>query len=536
MEPTDLYQLYKHKLLNICKQYAREEDVAEDLLHDAFVIILTSLDKLEDPDKLESWMTSIVRNVGYHYRQHAQKEQSAIRQLAKENLVTHEPMLTPDYDQLQSLVTQLPLGYQKVFRLSVFEGLSHQEISQLLGIAPHSSSSQLSHAKRMLRHLVKMSWGPILLIIAIPMTIWLFTQKKETNNTKEHTPIAEKNRDVENPHDAERTLNSIIPQSAIIPPSVHHTISLDTSEGPDSIYQTSVPYVEAAQEINDQVSEDTTKVEKYHKSMQNVGSQSVRHILSKDESPWRITLSFSGLGHNDDYMAQASVGKSSFDALSNLYLTSNITYSNWIDYKNYLNYSPTVIQDAETRSIMNIAEQNSVIKGGDMEAHYEHKQPITIQILLNRKLSRQFSLESGLSYTQLSSIITTGSALAYIQEKQRLRYLGIPIRINWQWYSRSRFSLYSSVGAMFELPIHCTLGVTHISNGINTFNKSTTLDVSPQWSTILGGGLQYQLSPHIGLYAEPTLQFFFDDGSDIQSYRTEHPLQITLPLGIRFQW
>jgi RNA polymerase sigma-70 factor (ECF subfamily) len=184
MEPTDLYQLYKHKLLNICKQYAREEDVAEDLLHDAFVIILTSLDKLEDPDKLESWMTSIVRNVGYHYRQHAQKEQSAIRQLAKENLVTHEPMLTPDYDQLQSLVTQLPLGYQKVFRLSVFEGLSHQEISQLLGIAPHSSSSQLSHAKRMLRHLVKMSWGPILLIIAIPMTIWLFTQKKETNNTK----------------------------------------------------------------------------------------------------------------------------------------------------------------------------------------------------------------------------------------------------------------------------------------------------------------------------------------------------------------
>ena len=51
--------------------------MAEDLLHDAFVIILTSLDKLEDPGKIESWMTAIVRNVGYHYRQHLNKEQSA---------------------------------------------------------------------------------------------------------------------------------------------------------------------------------------------------------------------------------------------------------------------------------------------------------------------------------------------------------------------------------------------------------------------------------------------------------------------------
>ena len=53
-----LYQQYRPKLLNICKEYAGDEDMAEDLLHDAFVIIITSLDKLEDPDKIESWFTS----------------------------------------------------------------------------------------------------------------------------------------------------------------------------------------------------------------------------------------------------------------------------------------------------------------------------------------------------------------------------------------------------------------------------------------------------------------------------------------------
>jgi RNA polymerase sigma-70 factor (ECF subfamily) len=51
-----------------------------------------------------------------------------------------------------------------------------------------------------------------------------------------------------------------------------------------------------------------------------------------------------------------------------------------------------------------------------------------------------------------------------------------------------------------------------------------------------GLGLQYDFTPHIGIYLEPSLQYFFDDGSDLKTYRTEHPLQVTLPIGIRFHW
>ena len=56
-----LYQQYKPQLLKICRQYTKEDDVAEDLLHDAFVVIFTSLDRLENDDKLEAWMYAIVR-------------------------------------------------------------------------------------------------------------------------------------------------------------------------------------------------------------------------------------------------------------------------------------------------------------------------------------------------------------------------------------------------------------------------------------------------------------------------------------------
>ncbi len=53
-------------------------------------------------------------------------------------------------DDLHQLITELPDGYRTVLNLFVFEGYSHKEIAQLLGIKESSSASQFFHAKRML--------------------------------------------------------------------------------------------------------------------------------------------------------------------------------------------------------------------------------------------------------------------------------------------------------------------------------------------------------------------------------------------------
>lgn len=538
-----LYEQHKSRLLSICKQYAKEDDVAEDLLHDAFVIILTSLNKLEDPEKLESWMASIVRNVGYHYRLRADKEEAALQQLAKEEPETTEAHLTPDYGQLQSLVAQLPQGYQQVFRLSVFEGLSHQEISQLLGIAPHSSSSQLSHAKRMLRLLIKQSWVLILLLIAIPTAIWQFLNREEShylvpttqqetakNHTLTKTSTYGTNKDFLRPRgnkqqadyaqDGQNVRSGRTKQYQIVSIPTDSVSYYPIMEANDTLTQTAqasdtVIYQQMPLPLPDDTEFVTT--------------------INNKKSSWDISLTYNGqIGRGDDYLAATSIGKGSFNAVSNTFIP--MQFNNWIDYNTYLNYAPLVLHDAETRSIMNIAMVNSSVNGGVIEARYEHELPITLQILLSRQLSKRLSIETGLSYTRLNSTCTSGSSQAYIQEQQRLRYLGIPLRLGWQWYSKAHLSLYSSAGVMLEWPIPSRVNTLHISNGINTFQKKTALDVPIQWSSALGLGLQYDFTPHLGFYIEPSLQYFFDDGSDIQSYRTEHPLQITLPLGIRIHW
>ena len=531
-----LYTHYRPYLLNICKHYAKEDHVAEDLLHDAFIVILTSLDKLRDTDKLEAWMTTIVRNVGYHYWKHLDKEHTALIQMAGESQDMTEGSLMPDYELMQKLVAQLPKGYQQVFRLSVFEGLSHQEISRMLNIAPHSSSSQLLHAKRMLQKLIKQSWLLILLFIAIPAVIWKFLQKDSRNmegSIKEaHVRSLPQSSSIERGTESDKNSTSNPKKNF---EGINHAIPT-----PRHLSTSALPHKEE-ERVHDEVpaiKEDSESINSPSPNTQHPTPNNQHPTPKPKTSAWNVQLAYNGqLGKRDNFHEATSVNAKSFSAISNILIPEETPYSNWNDYSFYLNNAiPQQDMTAETRSLIDIAASNAQINGGRMEAHYEHQLPISIQMTLSRQLSEQLSVETGLSYTLLKSTNTTGSSTAYIQERQRLQYLGIPLRMGWQWYSKSSLSLYTSAGVMLEKPVHSTLDVNHFINDINTYSKQEKLSVPLQWSTSVGLGFQYDITPHIGFYLEPSLQYFFNDGSSIKSYRTEHRFNITLPLGIRLKY
>ena len=550
-----LYEQYKPKLLKVCRQYTQEEDVAEDLLHDAFVVIFTNLNQLRNNDKLESWMISIVKNVGYHYRDHLRKEQTAIKQMAIEGILTEETSQMPDYDQLQTLVAQLPEGYQKVFRLSVFEGLSHQEISQLLGIAPHSSSSQLYHAKRMLKLLIKQSWVLILLLIAVPMIVLkmhqtgkiekdadirLQTHEKQLPNTNPQKPQTEQIDIGENYQTIIsdiRYSKSITKETIVVNPRPQTDIILSDSI-PSYITKEVIDTVIMIAHITEDEGVEIDSLNNQYSSLSPFEKPSFRTNSNDKKVTWDIKLAYSGqIGQRDDYMAMTGIQTTSFSSASNIYIPENTLYSNWVDYSWYLTNSvPTEIMSPETRSLIEIAAQNSLVNGGKMEARHEHQLPITIQLMLSRPISSKLSIESGLSYTQLKSTTITGSPMANIQEQQKIHYLGIPLRIGYRWYSNAGLDLYSSAGAMMEMPIYSSFFVKHFYKGGTTYKNTLSYSVPFQFSTMIGMGLQYDFTPHLGIYIEPSLQYFFDNGSDLETYRTEHPLQLVLPLGIRYKW
>ena len=63
----ELYTTYANRLLGICRHYVKDDNVAEDILHDAFIIIFMSIRDLKDESKLEGWMVTIVRNLSLKY-------------------------------------------------------------------------------------------------------------------------------------------------------------------------------------------------------------------------------------------------------------------------------------------------------------------------------------------------------------------------------------------------------------------------------------------------------------------------------------
>ena len=58
-------------------------------------------------------------------------------------------------DVLHKMISELSVGYRTVINLYVFEGYSHKQIADLLGITESTSASQLYFAKRILARRIK---------------------------------------------------------------------------------------------------------------------------------------------------------------------------------------------------------------------------------------------------------------------------------------------------------------------------------------------------------------------------------------------
>ena len=66
----ELYKAYAQRMRGVCRRYISDEQTVEDVLHDAFVIIFTSFDRLRDVRRAEPWMTAITRNVATKCKDH----------------------------------------------------------------------------------------------------------------------------------------------------------------------------------------------------------------------------------------------------------------------------------------------------------------------------------------------------------------------------------------------------------------------------------------------------------------------------------
>lgn len=174
-------------------------------------------------------------------------------------------------------------------------------------------------------------------------------------------------------------------------------------------------------------------------------------------------------------------------------------------------------------------------QGKEVKTQYNHRLPIRIGMKVAYAFNEQWSIESGLTYTHLSSDVQYGTKENYFTGEQKLYYIGIPINVRYNAWSYKRLHLYGSVGFLAEKCVSGTFKKEYVLKNSRKQTETLSIDTKPlQISVNTSLGVQFDFLDNFSIYAEPGVSYFCDDHSSLQTIYKEKPLNININTGVRY--
>ena len=225
----------------------------------------------------------------------------------------------------------------------------------------------------------------------------------------------------------------------------------------------------------------------------------------------------------------------------------------------------------------NIFSSNSQTVSGyesERKTEMDYKMPVSVGASVKWNINDLWDLESGVYYTYLASEMHNQSN-PKVEEKQKLHYIGIPLKVQRTFWKNRRWAVYASTGVMLEKCVKAARDISFYSGNVSAYELGNNIPVTSgvptvsgiqsfvpkhdgeaswdytaaasqgeehtsfhvnqlQCSASLSAGVQFNLAKRVGLYLEPGATYYFNDGSGVETIRKEHPLNFSLQMGIRF--
>lgn len=173
-------------------------------------------------------------------------------------------------------------------------------------------------------------------------------------------------------------------------------------------------------------------------------------------------------------------------------------------------------------------------KGHLADRRVRHRLPVHAGASIAYRINDRVSVETGVAYSYLSADIHEGSDSYYFAGEQSLHYVGIPVGVRVRAMSWKNFDIYVGAGFEADKCVSGTLKKSYVINGQTRDDGHESISIRPlQWSVNAGAGVQYNISSMVGIYAEPGLSYYFDNGSNIETIYSEKPLNFNLNIGLR---
>jgi RNA polymerase sigma factor (sigma-70 family) len=150
-----LVMQYSGMLMTVARRYARDDHAAKDILQEAFIRIFKAIGQYEHKGVFAAWLRRITVNAALQQadRSAYHKEQYILEDQAHP-LVSPEALQALQAEDLIKMVQCLPEGFRVVFNLYAMDGYSHDEIAEMLGIAPGTSRARLTRARQFLQNMI----------------------------------------------------------------------------------------------------------------------------------------------------------------------------------------------------------------------------------------------------------------------------------------------------------------------------------------------------------------------------------------------
>lgn len=197
-------------------------------------------------------------------------------------------------------------------------------------------------------------------------------------------------------------------------------------------------------------------------------------------------------------------------------------------YSNGESSGSWVMSDAMMGPAVDNTLQFMVVKLNNKESLIDSKHhfPVSVGLQVGVPLLPRLSLTTGVVYTQTSSDFTYQYDSGQMVVNQSLHYVGIPVGLSYEVWGISRLHTYVNVGGE---------GAVNVKN--KTLMDGNREDVGRdkmQWSANASLGIQFDVIPQLGIYAEPGAKYYFDNGSHIDNVFKDKKLNFNFQFGLRW--
>ncbi len=157
---AELYNHYKTPAIKFCVSLVKDEEEAENMIHDVFIKIWEKRNQINPDLNFNSYLFTCLRNLAFDHFKTMEKSQFLRQQYMDRMEEMHDGVTETEEAKiilLRAGIDALSEKRKQILKLNVEEGKSYQEIAELMRISKNTVKNQLVKAKQFLRERVDLA-------------------------------------------------------------------------------------------------------------------------------------------------------------------------------------------------------------------------------------------------------------------------------------------------------------------------------------------------------------------------------------------